>query len=99
MSEDQIRDALRPVIDPELGASIVDLGLVDEIRLNGESLTVQIGTTSPSCPMGQYLVDSARQILRDQFAQFQEIEVLLAWNPTWSPERMSPELKERFGWA
>ncbi|MBI1177279.1 DUF59 domain-containing protein [bacterium] len=99
MSEDQIMDALRPVIDPELGASIVDLGLVDEIRLKGENLTVQIGTTSPSCPMGQYLVDSARQILRDQFSKFQEIEVLLAWNPTWSPERMSPELKERFGWA
>lgn len=99
MNEDQVRETLSAVIDPELGANIVELGLVDEIRLAGQSLTVQIGTTSPSCPMGQYLVDSARQLLRAHFPQLREIEVLLAWNPQWSPERMSPELKERFGWA
>lgn len=99
MNEAVVKDALQAVLDPELGANIVELGLVEEIRFADDTLTVQIGTTSPSCPMGQHLVDAARLALSRRFPQLKSIDVLLAWNPQWSPERMSPELRERFGWA
>ena len=99
MNEELVRETLKVVMDPELGANIVELGLVDEIRFGDQSIRVRIGTTSPSCPMGQYLSDTAKHVLRERFPALSHIEVSLAWNPLWSPEHLSPVLRERFGWA
>ncbi len=51
VSEPQVVDALRPVQDPELRRSIVDLGMVREIGIDGSRVSVQIALTVPGCPM------------------------------------------------
>ena len=99
MNEREILNSLRNVIDPEIGANIVDLGLVQEIRFHNNGFKVRMGTTSPSCPMSGYLGDTARALLNKQFPTLDQIEVEVAWDPNWSPENLSPELKTRFGWA
>jgi metal-sulfur cluster biosynthetic enzyme len=99
MNEEFVKQALDPVMDPELGASLVELGLVGEIQFSDDRLTLNIGTTSPSCPMGQYLVDASEEALQKHFPDLAKIEVFLAWDPEWSPARMSPALRERFGWS
>ncbi len=62
VTEPQVVDALRPVQDPELRRSIVDLGMVREIHVDGPRVTVQVALTVPGCPMKaeiQELVASA----------------------------------------
>lgn len=86
-------------MDPELGANLVELGLVNKILFENDHLTVHIGTTSPSCPMGEYLVDASNAALKQQFPKLAKTSVLLTWNPEWSPECMSSALRKRFGWT
>jgi metal-sulfur cluster biosynthetic enzyme len=57
-------DALRDVIDPELGINIVDLGLVYEVEVGDGSARIVMTVTSPICPMKPYLVEMARREVR-----------------------------------
>ncbi len=51
VNESQVIDALRPVEDPELHRSIVDLGMVRQVAIDGDQVTVQIALTVPGCPL------------------------------------------------
>lgn len=52
-AETDIREALRQVIDPELGLNIVDLGLVYRIEIEGARVRIVMTMTSPACPLGE----------------------------------------------
>jgi ATP-binding protein involved in chromosome partitioning len=51
LTQDQVIDALRPVQDPELRRSIVDLGMVKTVRIDGSEVRVQVALTVPGCPL------------------------------------------------
>ena len=57
ITETAVRNALRPIIDPELGIDIVDLGLVYAIEIDGAGVRVVMTMTSPARPLGDYLKD------------------------------------------
>lgn len=59
--ENQIRDALRDVIDPEVGIDIVDLGLIKEIRVKGTSADIDMVLTCKACPLSDHLSDQVRR--------------------------------------
>ena len=59
LATEQIRAALRKVVEPEVGANIVDLGLIYRIELDGSKLLIEMTMTSPACPMGEMIVDDA----------------------------------------
>lgn len=90
--------ALRDVDDPEIGVSIVDVGLVYAVEADAERIRVRMTMTSAACPMGEDLVDDARAALERAFPEVPDVEVELVWDPPWTPERMSPEAREFFGW-
>jgi metal-sulfur cluster biosynthetic enzyme len=64
MSEDDIREALQSVEDPEAGMSIVDLGLVYSIRVEPGRVSVDMTMTSPACPVAPYIVDESAAAIR-----------------------------------
>lgn len=94
---ERIRDALREVIDPELGCNIVDLGLVYAIDLDMAGVArILMTTTTPGCPATRYLTNGAREgALR--VAEVSDVEVTLTHDPRWSPARMSSSIKAQFG--
>ncbi len=84
--EPDIREALKEVIDPEVGVNIVDLGLVREIVPNGQGVEVRMVLTSPACPLAGYLVDQVRRKVRE-VTNGGPVEVVLldeawSWNDT-----------------
>ena len=93
----QLREALRDVIDPELGVDIVSLGLVYGLELNGRVAAVLITTTTPACPLGEYITDEVRRVLIESGA-VDRVEVAITHRPAWTPEMMSSEVKQAFGW-
>jgi metal-sulfur cluster biosynthetic enzyme len=99
MTEPEVREALRSVEDPEAGMNIVDLGLVYAIVAGPDRVRVEMTMTSPACPLGAYLVDEAAAAIRALAAEGTEVSVELVWDPPWTPERMSPEARSRFGWS
>jgi len=92
-----IMDALRGVIDPELGYNIVDLGLVyDVAREEGGIVRITMTTTTPGCPATNYLKQGAGEAAGD-VPGVEFVDVKLTYEPRWAPEMMSPEAKAHFG--
>ncbi len=59
--ENQIRDALREVIDPEVGLDIVDLGLIKEVRVKGTGVEIDMVLTCKACPLADYLSEQVKR--------------------------------------
>ena len=96
--EESIRNALMDVVDPEVGMNVVELGLVYGVEVTPERIRVQMTMTSQACPMGDMIVESARNAIRGAAPGMEDIEVELVWAPPWTPNRMSESARDRFGW-
>jgi metal-sulfur cluster biosynthetic enzyme len=90
--------ALAQVDDPEMGENLVDLGVVGGVQIDGNSVSVTLIPTSATCPMADVMVDDAQAAVQRACPPGTTVEVHMDWDTAWSPERLAPELKERFGW-
>ena len=97
-SEDQVREALRAVEDPEVGINIVDLGLVYRIDVTTECVRVEMTMTTQACPMGDLITDNARRAVVALLPDGVGVDIELVWDPFWTPDRMSEAAKQTFGW-
>lgn len=96
MTEIEVLDALRQVMDPELGINIVDLGLVYHVDIGYGSLQVDLTMTTRACPMHAYLSDLAKNALSARFPDT-AVEVKMVWEPPWDPSRMSEAARRQLG--
>ena len=96
LTEDQVKLALRRVKDPELNLNILDLGLVYEIRVDGNAVAVDMTLTSPGCPSGPEIMTDAERHLK-ALPGVGEVTVNLVWSPFWSPERIEPRVRAYLG--
>ena len=92
----EVRAVLREVMDPELGVNVVDLGLIYGVRVEGQQILVEMTLTTPSCPLAAALPAQVEQVLREKFADH-EVEVALVWEPHWTPEMMSEDVRRQLG--
>ena len=98
MDESDVQEALKTVEDPEAGMNILDLGLVYAIDVEPGKVRVAMTMTSPACPAASYLVDEAVAAIRAIAPEGSDVQVELVWEPPWTPERMSEEARNFFGW-
>ncbi len=83
-----IRNALRQVVDPELGCNIVGLGLVYGIAIKGATITVTMTLTTSGCPMHESIASGVQAALLD-LEGVEEALVEVVWDPPWTPARMT----------
>lgn len=95
ITESAVRDALREVIDPELGINIVDLGLVYAVEIDRARVRVVMTMTSPACPLGDYLKDLIDSMVKWRVSEVEDVEIVLVWEPPWNPDMMSAEAKQQ----
>jgi metal-sulfur cluster biosynthetic enzyme len=93
-----VRTLLRRVVDPEVGANIVDLGLIYGIAEEGNTLRIEMTMTSPACPMGDMILDDMHRELEPALAPECEVDIRLVWEPPWEPSMMNERTKAHFGW-
>ena len=93
-----ILDVLSQVIDPEVGENIVDLGLIYAIEVNQNTANITLTLTSIACPMGEMLLEDIHETLTKMLPSEMEFDINLVWEPSWSPDMMSVEAKQRLGW-
>lgn len=96
MVEDKIKKALQKVIDPELGVSIVDLGLIYDVRYENGEAEVEMTLTSPGCPLAPIIDKKIKEAVKE-VSEVKHLTLELVWDPPWSKELMSEELKAEFG--
>ncbi|MBN9071297.1 MAG: metal-sulfur cluster assembly factor [Rhizobiales bacterium] len=94
-----ILDSLRMVIDPELGESLVDLGLIYRIEVGDRAKArVEMSTTTKGCPAAAYLRDAVHSAV-SIVPGIEDVEVLLVYEPAWSPDLMAETVRHRFGFG
>jgi metal-sulfur cluster biosynthetic enzyme len=98
ITEDQVLDALRHVIDPELGINIVDLGLVYAVDISPEGLVhVEYTLTTMGCPIGP-LIEHQMESFLTGVPGVEQVEAEMVLRPPWTPEMMSEEAKAALGY-
>jgi metal-sulfur cluster biosynthetic enzyme len=97
LTEAAVLSALQQVIDPEIGISIVDLGLVYGIELGDSTVHITMTMTSPGCPLAGVLEKEARTAITNSFPNVNSVVVELVWEPQWSPMMMSWTARQQLG--
>ena len=96
VSESSVRQALRNVIDPELGVNIVDLGLVYGVDVADDGcVRVTMTMTSPACPLRDYLQDLVESSVTSRVSGVQGVTVEIVDDRPWSPDLMSDEARRQ----
>jgi metal-sulfur cluster biosynthetic enzyme len=89
---EEILEALRDVVDPELGINVVDLGLVYGVNLDGRTATLDMTLTSAACPLTDVIEDQANSAL-DGLAD--EVKINWVWLPPWGPDKITEDGREQ----
>ncbi len=92
LTSEDVFEALRVVEDPELGMDVVDLGLVYDVKVEGDTVAVIYSLTSMGCPAGAQIEQDIKDAV-GSMAGVATVTTELVFTPPWSPERMSDDAK------
>ncbi len=92
VSEDDLMEALKDVVDPELGINVVDLGLIYGVSVDESTIaTIDMTLTSAACPLTDVIEDQTRTALEGLVNDFR---INWVWIPPWGPDKISDEGRE-----
>ncbi len=93
---EEVTDALRDVIDPELGLDFVELGLIYEVDVQDGNVKVTYTLTSPGCPIGPQVSEQIEEFV-SELDGVDAVESTMTFTPPWTPELMSEDAKFALG--
>src|SRR5919201_2742743 len=96
LSTERVLQALKHVLDPELGINIVDLGLVYDVKIEGDAVHITYTLTTMGCPIGPLIEEQMASMLAD-VPGIDRVEAEMVLRPPWTPEMMSDEAKAALG--
>jgi metal-sulfur cluster biosynthetic enzyme len=94
--QDVIYEALKQVVDPEVGINIVDMGLVYDLGIADKKIDVTMTLTSPACPAGPHILTQVDNALRS-LEGVEDVDIQVVWTPPWTPDMLSEEAKDQLG--
>ena len=92
-SEEDILEAMKDVVDPELGINVVDLGLVYDVHLDEttKDVVLDMTLTSAACPLTDVIMDQTEQALEGMAA---DVVINWVWMPPWGPDKITDDGRE-----
>jgi metal-sulfur cluster biosynthetic enzyme len=96
LTRESAMELLRPIVDPDIGISIVDLGLIYDVRQHDGHVDVEMTFTTPACPYGPQLVAEVEYMLRATEG-VKGVNVEVVWEPAWSLERIDEGVRLEMG--
>lgn len=96
-TQEQVEDKLLEVMDPELHMSIMDLGLVYEVSVREDKVSIQMTLTTLGCPLFETIEEDIKQKLGEIHVKPEHVKIDLTFDPPWSMDRMSERGKAMLG--
>ncbi|MDN5916158.1 MAG: metal-sulfur cluster assembly factor [Pseudonocardia sp.] len=93
-SQDELEEAMKDVVDPELGINVVDLGLVYGLGVEGKTAVIDMTLTSAACPLTDVIEEQARSALTAD-GMVDDIRINWVWMPPWGPEKITEDGREQ----
>jgi len=95
ISVDDLEEAMKDVVDPELGINVVDLGLVYGVHVDDENIaTIDMTLTSAACPLTDVIEEQARGALIGP-GLVDDIKINWVWMPPWGPDKITEDGREQ----
>lgn len=91
-----VQNKLRECYDPEIPINILDLGLVYDVQVQEDTVHIQMTLTAPHCPLAGVLAEDVKRKV-SEIEGVRNVEVELVWDPPWTPDRISDEVKKTLG--
>lgn len=91
----QVLAALGEVADPEWPVSVVDMGLVHDVAVEGGVVTVTLTFTSTACPCMEMIQEDIRErVVR--LPGVREVRTVVSWDPPWTKDRLTEAARRQF---
>jgi metal-sulfur cluster biosynthetic enzyme len=95
-SLEDLEEAMRDVVDPELGINVVDLGLVYGITVESGTAVLDMTLTSAACPLTDVIEDQTRSVLAGGPQPLvDDIRINWVWMPPWGPDKITEDGREQ----
>jgi metal-sulfur cluster biosynthetic enzyme len=92
-AQDDVIEAMKDVVDPELGINVVDLGLVYGVDISDDQVaTLDMTLTSAACPLTDVIEDQAHSALE---GMVKDVKINWVWLPPWGPDKITEEGREQ----
>jgi metal-sulfur cluster biosynthetic enzyme len=95
VTETAVKEALQTVVDPELGLSIQDLGLVYKTTITDKNVHILMTFTSPACPVGPMIIADVKNRV-GAIEGIEKVDVEITFDPMWAPEKATEEIQALF---
>ncbi len=96
LTEEVVLEALKKCYDPEIPVNVVDLGLIYDIRVEGDTVAVKMTLTTPGCPMHSEIREDALNKIKE-IPEVKEAEVEIVWDPPWNRNMVSKAGRKALG--
>ena len=98
VKREQVIEVLKTVKDPEILQSVCDLGLIYDVTSDPDGVVKIVMTmTTPFCPYAPALIDDVKKSVRENISGVIDVQVEVVWDPPWSLDKVSPEIKAELG--
>jgi len=94
--QEKVIAVLKNIYDPELPVNIYDLGLIYRIDINGSDVSIVMTLTTPNCPVAGSMPGTVECAI-NEIDEVDQINIELTWNPPWSKDLLSDEVKLALG--
>lgn len=98
VTEAEVKKALEQVVDPEIGLNMIELGLIYEVKIEGDAVKVKMSLTSPACPFGPMIIGQSQNVV-SKIPGVKKADVEVTFSPPWHPKMMSEEAKAKVGYV
>ncbi|HEX6467574.1 MAG TPA: metal-sulfur cluster assembly factor [Streptosporangiaceae bacterium] len=93
VAQDDVMEAMKDVVDPELGINVVDLGLVYGVDISDDQVvTLDMTLTSAACPLTDVIEDQAHSALE---GMVKDVKINWVWLPPWGPDKITEDGREQ----
>ncbi|UJW29043.1 metal-sulfur cluster assembly factor [Saccharothrix sp. AJ9571] len=93
---EDLEEAMRDVVDPELGINVVDLGLVYGIHVEPDNTaTIDMTLTSAACPLTDVIEDQTASVLTGGAGLVKDFRINWVWMPPWGPEKITDDGRDQ----
>jgi FeS assembly SUF system protein len=96
LTEQTVVNALKTIYDPEIPVNIYDLGLIYDVKIDGDKVLVLMTLTTATCPAAAFMPEEVKTVLLE-IEGVAEANVEVTYEPKWTRDRMSETAKEELG--
>ncbi len=96
ITKEQVMEALKEVYDPEIPVSIVDLGFIYDIKVDGRNVNIKMTLSSPFCPLHSMITQDVQKKVK-KVKDVEKVNVEVVFDPPWTPDKIFPKVRKKLG--